>query len=86
MRLAARPVTASAEPWDPADPGPFRALAGSQFLRADGDRAVVRTQSGREMSIDPGWLVILPDGGGDGDAAFAEPRNVGGPLSTWEAA
>lgn len=84
MRLTTRNVTAEAEAWDPADQGPFRALAGSQFLLAQGDgTAVVRTRDGRELAVSPGWLAILPDGGGDGDASFAEPSNLGGPLSLW---
>jgi hypothetical protein len=89
MRLTRNPDApdAEAEPWDPADPGPFARLAGGQFVRADGNQALVRTQSGAELVIGPGWLAVLPDGGAPGsDTEFAEPRSVGGPLSRWAAA
>ncbi len=83
MRLTTKPVSADAAPWDPADPGPFTALAGSQFLGADGDLAVIRTAGGCVMHVHPGWLAARPDGSADGEALFLAPDNVG---VTWEQA
>lgn len=90
MRLTPNPDApgAEAEPLDPADPGPFARLAGEQLVRVNPDgTALVRAQDGREMTVGPGWLAVVPDGGVPGrDTAFAEPRCVGGPLSQWKAA
>jgi hypothetical protein len=75
MRLATNPLSADAEPLDPGNPGPFIALAGSQFVRMDGDAALYTSREGREGRAYPGWLVIRPDG--SDDALFADPENVG---------
>jgi hypothetical protein len=83
MRIQTRPLEADAEAWDPANPGPFIALAGSQFVAADGDTALIRTQGGCVMHAHPGWVVIRVDGSADGEARFAAPENVGGAASTW---
>ena len=77
MRLATNPLSADAEPLDPGNPGPFIALAGSQFVRMDGESALYRSREGREGRAYPGWLVIRPDGSEDGYARFAAPTNVG---------
>jgi hypothetical protein len=77
MRVHTNPLSADAEPLDPANPGPFIALAGSQFVRMDGESALYRSREGREGRAYPGWLVIRPDGSGDGGALFADPVNVG---------
>lgn len=81
MRVATRPMDGTAEAWDPANPEPFRALAGSQFLGADGDTAKVRTRGGRVEHAGPGWLVIRPDG--CGEVILAAPENLGGEYSVW---
>jgi hypothetical protein len=67
------PMRAKAALWDPADPGPFLRLAGTRYLRAEGDAAVFRSDDGREMRAYPGWAVIRPDGSGDGEAIFDAP-------------
>jgi hypothetical protein len=75
MRVHTNPLSADAEPLDPANPGPFIALAGSQFLRQEGDTVVYQSREGREGRAYPGWLVVRPDG--SGDAMFADPENLG---------
>jgi len=77
VRLTTNPLTADAEAWDPANPAPFTRLAGSQYLGTDGDTALYRSREGREGRAWPGWLVIRPDGSGDGEALFTDPVNVG---------
>lgn len=77
MRVQARPLAGDAEAWDPENPGPFQALAGTQFTGTDGDLALVRMRNGCVMHAHPGWLVIRPDGSGDGEAVFTVPENVG---------
>jgi hypothetical protein len=69
--------TGPAAYWDPQDQGKFRALAGSQFLGVDADgNAIVLTEDGRQQTVWPGWLVMLPDGSGDGRALFSSPSRV----------
>jgi hypothetical protein len=77
MRVATRPIEGDAAAWDPENPGPFEALAGSMFAGQDGDLGLVRTKGGCTMHIHPGWLVIRPDGTGDGEAIFTVPENLG---------
>jgi len=77
MRIATNQISAGAEPLDPENPGPFIAMAGSQFIAMDGDTARYRSREGREGRAYPGWLVIRRDGTGDGQALFADPTNVG---------
>jgi hypothetical protein len=77
MRVATRPLQGDAAAWDPENPGPFEALAGSMFEGRDGDLALVRTKSGCVMHVHPGWLVIRPDGSEDGKAIFMVPENLG---------
>ena len=81
MRLTTKPVTADAEAWNPADPGPFAQVAGSQFLGNDGNLAVVRMQNGCVMHVHEGWLVVRIDGAGDGQAFFITPEHLG---VTWD--
>ncbi len=83
MRVSTRPLEGAAEAWDPADPGPFQALAGSQFAGREGDTALIRTQGGCVMHAHPGWLVIRADGSGDGEALFTSPENAWEPFGTW---
>ena len=73
-RVKSRELPGEKTAWDPQDPGPFAAVAGSQFVRADGDCAVVRTGSGDEMTVPPGWLAIGLDAGG---VLFSSPDNYG---------
>ena len=73
VRATLPAVTGEAAAWDPADPGPFAALAGDRYLGADGDLAVIRTRSGCVMHAHPGWVVVRPDGSGGGEAVFAAP-------------
>lgn len=77
MRLKTNPIEAEAAALDPADPDPFIALAGSQFIRMDGETVVYRSREGREGRAYPGWLVVRRDGSGDGGALFTDPVNVG---------
>mgnify|MGYP001581131755 CR=1 FL=1 len=76
LRARERPAEGPAAVWDPADPGDFTRLAGSQLVRVDGDTAWIRTGNGGEMPVYPGWLVILPDGAGDGQAVFTTPEQA----------
>lgn len=78
MRIATRPLEADSEPWDPANPGPFRDLAGGQFLRAEGDLAVFRTRDGSEQLVSPGWYVVRPDGAAQCSVCSAEHVGTGG--------
>jgi hypothetical protein len=59
--------------WDPQDQGKFRALAGTQFLGVDDGNAIVLTEDEHQQVIYPGWLVMLPEGGG---ALFSSPSRV----------
>jgi hypothetical protein len=84
MRLTTRPLQAAAAAWDPADPEPFKALAGSQFAGTDGDLAVIRTQGGCTMHVHPGWLAFRIDG--SDSASFMTPEHVGdGDGAIWSA-
>lgn len=74
-------------PWDPSDPAPFTAAAGSRLLRVNGDgTAVIRSAdaAGTEDTIHPGWLVFRPDGSGEDGAVFVAPGNVSdGTATVW---
>ncbi len=77
LRARERPAEGPAAVWDPADPGDFTRLAGSQLVSVNSDgTATIRTQNGGMMPVYPGWLVIVPDGGGDGEATFHTPERV----------
>jgi hypothetical protein len=78
MRVATIPMEADAEVWDPAHPEAFLRLAGTRYLRTEGDVAVVLNDDGREDSVWPGWSVIRPDGSGDGEAIFTAQREFDG--------
>jgi hypothetical protein len=85
MRVSrnAAPVEGDAEAWGEGTRGRFIELAGSQFLREEAGNAVVSVD-GREDVMYPGWLVIRPDGSGDGEAQFASERQLGdGTLCAW---
>lgn len=77
MRVATIPMEGDAEFWDPADPGPFLRLAGTRYLRAEGEVAVILNGDGREDYVYPGWAVIRPDGSGAGEAIFTPAKNLG---------
>jgi hypothetical protein len=76
LRARTIPVEGPAAVWDPANPGKFAALAGSQLVAVRGDIAVIRTQGGDEVTVHPGWVVIVPDGSGPGEAVFTTPERV----------
>jgi len=76
MRIATRPLKATAEPWDPADPEAFIALAKGQFVGLGEDgRAIVRSRTGCVMHAHPGWLAVRLDG--DGAVFFMSPEHYG---------
>lgn len=58
------PAEGPAAVFDPADPGPFAALAGERLVAVTGEAAVVRTQGGDLLTVRQGWVVIVPDGEG----------------------
>jgi hypothetical protein len=62
MRARTVPAEGPAAVFDPADPDPFAARAGAQLVEVTGDRAVVRTAGGDEVTVHRGWVVIVPDG------------------------
>jgi hypothetical protein len=70
IRVTTLPIEGDAEPFDPENPGPFAAMAGTQLVRLEGDAAVVHDEEGREHVIYPGGLAIRPDGSGDGEVLF----------------
>jgi len=72
VRVKTRPLEGDAAVWDPADPEPFTALAGAQFLGSEGDTALIRTRGGCVMHAHPGWLAIRLDGGEDVQFSSAE--------------
>jgi hypothetical protein len=67
--------------WDPADPEPFKTIAGDQFLGQEGDTALVRDLSGCVMHVHRGWLAARVDGD-DRGAHFAAP-GFGEPGHWW---
>jgi hypothetical protein len=72
-------------PFDPADPGPFAAAAGTRLIRVNGDgTATIRSADpdGNEDTVHPGWLAFRPDGSGEGGAVFVAPGNVSEGAST----
>jgi hypothetical protein len=80
------PLRAKAAYWDPADPEPFLALAGTRYLRTEGETAVVTSNGapeGTEMTVYPGWAVIRAAGSGDGQALFVTPENLQEPFGPW---
>lgn len=76
MRAETIPFAGDAEVWDPESPEKFRQRAGAQFLRVEDGNAIVLTEDGREQTVWPGWVVMLPDGRGDGQALFSSPMRV----------
>jgi hypothetical protein len=82
------PVEGEAEAWGPDTRDEFKRLAGSQFLREDGDgNAVIVTVEGEQVTVPPGGLVILQDGRGDGEAQFAGAHQLGtGEWPAWNPA
>lgn len=69
------PVTGDAVALDPANPGPFTEAAGDAFVASDGDTVIYRNAEGHVHRAYPGWLVIVPDGGGW--PHFTNPGNLG---------
>jgi hypothetical protein len=59
--------------WDPANPGPFKSIAGRRFLAADGDDALVRGSDDRVQRVHPGWTAIAVE---FADGEPAEPGDV----------
>jgi hypothetical protein len=76
LRAETVPLNGNAWRWDPSAPAKFVKLAGRRFLRQQGDTAIVTAGDGSEVTVYPGWLVILPDGAEDGDAHFAAPKSA----------
>lgn len=65
--------------WNPADPGPFIAAAGTRLVRVNEDGTVtIRSadDGGTEDTVHPGWLAFRPDGSGQDGAVFVAPYNV----------
>ncbi|HMH94020.1 MAG TPA: hypothetical protein VK586_23440 [Streptosporangiaceae bacterium] len=77
MRVTTIPLEGEAEAFDPENPGPFIRLAGDRLIRIAGGTALVREEDGHEMTVYRGWLVIRPDGSGDGEALFTSQSNFG---------
>jgi hypothetical protein len=78
MRAEIIAAEGPAAAWDRQDQARFRELAGERFLRVGDDgSAIVLTADGRETTIYPGWLVILPeDGPQAGRPLFDAPDRV----------
>ena len=74
MRARVKVIEGPAEAWDPANPGPFRALTGGQFTGQDGELALVRTEGGCIQHIHPGWIAIRP--AGSSVACFSTPERT----------
>lgn len=89
MRVATIPMEAEAEAWDPGDPEPFKRLAGTRYLRTEGEKAIVMTTcapDGAETAVYPGWLAVRADGSGDGQALFVTPDSLTEPFGPWSPA
>lgn len=84
MHLTTISADAEAEPWDPANPGPFTVLLGGQFLAVDGDRAVYRDQDGAVGHARPGWIGYRL--AGETGAHVMSPDNLGKIWRVTEAA
>jgi len=82
MRGATNQIEGEFTAWDPADPRPFIAAAGTRFIRAEGDRAVVWNENGTEADVYPGWLAFRPDGSGPDGAIFTPAKNVSAGTAT----
>jgi hypothetical protein len=68
--------------FDPADPQPFIAAAGTRLLRVEDGKAVVRNGDGTESYAYPGWLAFRPDGSGPDSAVFTTPDLVSSGTGT----
>lgn len=77
MRGTTNPLEGEFEPWVPANPDAFTRLAGTRFLRVDGDNAIVLNDDGSETVVHPGWLVFRADGSREDGAVFMAPGLVG---------
>jgi hypothetical protein len=64
MRARVIPGEGPAAVFDPADPAEFARLAGPRLVGVRDGTAVVRTAGGDEVTAYPGWVVIVPEGGG----------------------
>lgn len=79
MRGSTNLLEGELTPWNPADPGPFLAAAGTRVARVNGDGTVtIRSADpdGTEDTVYPGWLVFRADGSGEDMAVFTAPGNV----------
>jgi len=87
VRIATIPVEAEAEPWDPQDQEPFKALTGPQFLGVDEDgvTALVRAPGGCVQHVHPGWLAFKVTGAPGAGVRLLNPAgNLGdGPGCSW---
>lgn len=76
LRARTIPAEGPAAVFGQSSPEEFARLAGSQLVRVSGDTAVVLTKGGDEVTVHPGWVVIAPDGAGDGHAVFTAPERA----------
>jgi hypothetical protein len=83
VRVKTRPLEGEAATWDPADPEPFVALTGTQFIGVEGEMALVRNRGGCVHHVHRGWLAIKPDGSGAGETIISSPENYG-PGRLWD--
>ncbi len=58
--------------WDGGNEDELRSVAGDQFVRLDGDVAVVRGASSREEAMTPGWVTYRA--AGSARAAVCSPE------------
>lgn len=67
-----------AEVWDfdLANREKFKALAGSQFLSADGETFRYRSQEGLEYTGNSGWAVVRLDGNEDEQVIFMSQNTL----------
>jgi hypothetical protein len=63
IRARSLPAEGPAAVFDPSDPARFIALAGAQLIGVRGNTAEVRTEGGDPVTVFPGWVVIVPEGG-----------------------
>ena len=78
MRVTTNPVpiTGEAVALDPAAPRPFIEAAGNSFVTTDAGTVIYRNADGHVYRAYPGWLVIVPDDGGE--PHFTNPGNLAG--------
>lgn len=77
FRIAQRSLSGTAEAWDPDDPEPFTAFTSGQWVRQDGDVAVVLNGDGQEQNVWPGWLALRLDARPGGPVILVSGGSVG---------